>query len=381
MKLKYNFLTFIELFRIATVNSAKTISEPCIIILIDTSVNNIFIGNIDVPGSLLKIHGSDIRIRGVQNTLSVLKISLLLSLFDKPVLFGLMLSLLLLHCLLHLNRARVIHLFDIKDFVVSQPVDMHSLVLVQVSTSDIPEHGHRVVLLLFLGVFDSVKPVSHNVRVVQPPLQRLDLLNSDEPAEIVHFSLRVHTIFLLPREVEQFGAIVDLFPESLLHPLLGLPDHLVLFEVVQMREDAHYVRETMILQKGQVLECLHLKADGHIDEHERQITNLSQIYHRLHLRGALVKRDPMVLIGPESDGASDIIDLLLCEMLDEGLNERGFARLFRALNHNHERWLEVVIVKLQVLRSFNSELLVFFLSLLLFQISFCFCLNHSVFYF
>ena len=202
MKLKYNFLAFIELFRIATVNSAKTISEPCIIILIDTSVNNIFIGNIDVPGSLLKIHGSDIRIRGVQNTLSVLEISLLLSLFDKPVLFSLMLSLLLLHCLLHLNRARVIHLFDIKDFVVSQPVDMHSLVLVQVCTSDIPEHGHSVVLLLFLGVFDSVKPVSHNVRVVQPPLQRLDLLNSDEPAEIVHFSLRVHTIFLLPREIE-----------------------------------------------------------------------------------------------------------------------------------------------------------------------------------
>ena len=160
-----------------------------------------------------------------------------------------MLSLLLLDSLLHLNRAWVIHLLNIQDFVVSKAVDMHTLMLIQVSTSHIPEHGHSVVLLLFRGVFDSVKPVSHNVRVVQPPLKWLNFLNCDESTEIVHFSLRVHTIFLLPRKVEQFGAIIDLLPEPFLHSFLSFPDHLVFFKVVEMRKDAHYIWETMVLKE------------------------------------------------------------------------------------------------------------------------------------
>jgi hypothetical protein len=53
-----------------------------------------------------------------------------------------------------------------------------------------------------------------------------------------------------PAQVEQLGPIVDLRPEALLEPLLGLAQPLRVLEVIQVREDAHDLGEAVDLKQS-----------------------------------------------------------------------------------------------------------------------------------
>lgn len=109
---------------------------------------------------------------------------------------------------------------------------MNSLILVQVSTSNIPVNTHGIVFLIFLLILNHVKSVGDDIRVIKSPGKWLDFLNGDESTEVVNFCLGVHAISLLSREVEEFGAIVDLFPKSFLHAFFGLSQSLIFSEIV-----------------------------------------------------------------------------------------------------------------------------------------------------
>lgn len=50
-------------------------------------------------------------------------------------------------------------------------------------------------------------------------------------------------------EVEELGTVVDLGPEALLEPLLGFAQPLGVLEVVEMRQHAHHLRETVNLHQ------------------------------------------------------------------------------------------------------------------------------------
>jgi hypothetical protein len=52
-----------------------------------------------------------------------------------------------------------------------------------------------------------------------------------------------------PAQVEQLGPVVDLRPEALLEPLLGLAQPFGVLEVVQVREDAHDLGEAVDLKQ------------------------------------------------------------------------------------------------------------------------------------
>ena len=79
---------------------------------------------------------------------------------------------------------------------------MHFLVFVQISSSNISVNRDCVVLEILRLVLNHVESVRNHVRMVDSPAERLDLLNCDEPSQVVNLSLGVHSISLLSREIE-----------------------------------------------------------------------------------------------------------------------------------------------------------------------------------
>lgn len=85
--------------------------------------------------------------------------------------------------------------------------------------------------------------------MVDSPAQRLDLLDSDEPSQVVDLCLRVHTVSLLTRKVKELGAIVDLFPKPFLHSLFGFSECLVLSKIIQVSKHSHDIGHSVILEE------------------------------------------------------------------------------------------------------------------------------------
>lgn len=139
--------------------------------------------------------------------------------------------LLLTHSPFELDGTRIIHFLKTSDLVVSNTVDVDPLVLIEVSTSHIAVKRNQIRVLI-VHSFNHIEPVRHKVRMCSPPLEQLDLLHTDKPREIIHLRLRVGSISLQPGEIKQFGTIIDLLPEALLHALLSAPQKLVHLEVV-----------------------------------------------------------------------------------------------------------------------------------------------------
>ena len=59
---------------------------------------------------------------------------------------------------------------------------------------------------------------------------------------------------------------VDLSPEAVFQSFLGLVQLLVVTEVVEVGQDAHYLRETVHLADVEELKRFHLKAKASVDE-------------------------------------------------------------------------------------------------------------------
>lgn len=130
------------------------------------------------------------------------------------------------------------------------------------------------------------------------PHQGAELHDGDEAAEVLHLLeliLAVHH----PRQVEQLGALwgvqasytsygfsvqerwwwggrglsgraylIHLGPEAVLEVFLGLPQHLVVLEGVQVSEHAHDAREAVHLADVEELKRLHLEAEAGVDQHQ-----------------------------------------------------------------------------------------------------------------
>ena len=75
---------------------------------------------------------------------------------------------------------------------------MHFLVFVQIGSSYISVNRDCVVLEILLLVLNHVKSIRNHVRMVDSPAEWLDLLNRDEPSQVMNLSLGIHSISLLP---------------------------------------------------------------------------------------------------------------------------------------------------------------------------------------
>ena len=282
-------------------------------------IDDLTIGNSDKPSGLVEVESTDVTVGCVQHLFFVFETSQLLR---SPGLLCLVVDLLLFaNRALQLNRAGVINLLKRVDGAVPDSVDMDSLVLVEVSAAHIAVKRDYVRVRAVLS-FHDVEAVGHDVAVLGSPVEELDLLNSDEAAQVVDLSPRVVAISLKPGEVKQLRSIVHFFPESLLHPLFGLSQVLVDLEVVEVRQDSHHVRHAVVVQQTQELERLHFKANRSIDEQQSQISDLGDIHHGLHVGGTLEERDSLVAVGSQRDGAFDARHFLLREVVHERLDQR-----------------------------------------------------------
>lgn len=70
---------------------------------------------------------------------------------------------------------------------------MDALVFIKIGTTHVAVKTDRVVVGVCLS-FNNIEPVSHKVRVLRAPLEQLNFLNRDVPAQIVDFRLWVTTI-------------------------------------------------------------------------------------------------------------------------------------------------------------------------------------------
>lgn len=108
-----------------------------------------------------------------------------------------MFSLLLLYRFLKFNWTWVLHFLDVQNVEVSETIDMDSLVLVKIGSSDVSEHRNCVILVILLLKFNHVDSVSENIGVLNTPRELLDFLHSDKPTKIVYLRLRIKPILLL----------------------------------------------------------------------------------------------------------------------------------------------------------------------------------------
>jgi hypothetical protein len=102
-------------------------------------------------------------------------------------------SLFLLDSALKLNRARILNLLETRDFVVTNTIDMNTLVLIEVSASHIAIERHQV----GVGVIhrlDHIKFIRDQVGVLGTPIQQLYLLHCHESGQVINFGLGVVAI-------------------------------------------------------------------------------------------------------------------------------------------------------------------------------------------
>ena len=134
------------------------------ILFVELCVYDILIWDGNVPGSLLKVHRSDVAERRVQYSLLVLQSAASL-LFAGSII---MLLLPLLHCLFKFDGTRILHFLNALNLIVSETVHVNSLMLVQVGASDIAEERHCVVFLVGRG-FNNVETIGNHIGMLNSP--------------------------------------------------------------------------------------------------------------------------------------------------------------------------------------------------------------------
>ena len=222
----------------------------------------------------------------------------------------------LLGRLSELDWARVFHLGDAADIIITKSVYMHSIVLVEIGTPDVAIEADSV-LVRVLWCLNDIESVSHHVGVLEPPAQVSDLLDRDEACQIIDLSLGIGAIALQSREVKEFGTIMNLLPESLLHSLLRLAQLLVQLVVVKMSKHAHHIGHTMVVKQAKEFEGLHLKTNACINQEQGKVDYFSHIYHRLHVGRTLHKSDSLVLVSSQSDRSSHVRHFLFRKVMHE----------------------------------------------------------------
>lgn len=109
-----------------------------------------------------------------------LTVKYLLLFFDRP---------------LKLDWARVIDFGGAQNVEITEAVNVHSVVPVHVSATDIAIEADSVIVTIVRGL-NHVKAVGQHVRVLSAPGQKLDLLDGDVASQVVHFRLWVAAVTL-----------------------------------------------------------------------------------------------------------------------------------------------------------------------------------------
>ena len=139
----------------------------------------ILVRNINVTSSALKVEVADVGIRSIEEPLLIFKIPPLF-LLCKALLLGLVLSLADFDTLFGFDWARIFDTLNVEDIVVAETIDVHSLVFVQISASDVPKDGHCVELGILLLGLDGVELVCNHVGVINSPGKWSEFLHSNE---------------------------------------------------------------------------------------------------------------------------------------------------------------------------------------------------------
>lgn len=103
--------------------------------------------------------------------------------------------LLLFDCSLKLDWAWIVDPLDRANCMITQTINMHSLVSIKVGSSDVAVEGDDV-RIAALHIFNDIEAVSYDVRVLSAPVKQLDLLDCDESAQVGDLDLGVMAIVL-----------------------------------------------------------------------------------------------------------------------------------------------------------------------------------------
>ena len=117
------------------------------------------------------------------------------------------------------------------------------------------------------------------------PKKRPELHDRDEPSEIFDLVLGVGAVDLAGK-VKELGSLIHFRPKAVLENFLCLFELLVVFEHVEVREDAHDSRESVHLADVEEFENLHLETERSVRQEKNQISHLGDVYHRIDVVGA-----------------------------------------------------------------------------------------------
>merc|ERR1719259_1051542 len=87
------------------------------------------------------------------------------------------------------------------------------------------------------------------------------------------------------RQIEQFGPLVNLSPESLFQILLCSLKCLGIFKCVQMGKNTHNPRKSMNLTNIEELKNLHLKSKTGVHQQKNKVSHLGNINHGVDVIG------------------------------------------------------------------------------------------------
>ena len=186
---------------------------------------------------------------------------------------------------------------------------------------------------------------TEHVRMRRPPQQRTELHDRNESAEVLNFVFRVRAMDQ-SGQVEQFGSLVHFRPESVFQHFLRVLELLVIFEHVQVCQDAHDSRHTVNLMatekkiqsiktlygRGRKLtlpstlthltnveefENFHFKAKRGVDQQKNQISHFGYVDHRVDVIVALDQRDPPLLSCPFKQSKNESMKIRVKRTSDE----------------------------------------------------------------
>ena len=176
----------------------------------------------------------------------------------------------------------------------------------------------------------------HCAHVGVAPYEGTKLEDGDEAREVGDLDLWV-AIVLDAAEVEELTALVDVRPEALLELLLRPAEGSRGGEGIEMAQHADDAWEAVDLAHVEELKGLHLEAEAAVHHEEREVGDLCNVAHRVHVVGALDQRDAPLLAGDDRHRTDHGAKILLGPVLDQRLNERRLAHAWRADDGDDER--------------------------------------------
>lgn len=157
-------------------------------------------------------------------------------------------------------------------------------------------------------------------------------------------------------KVKELSSLIHFRPEAMLEHFLCLLELLVVFEHVQVGQDAHDSGEAVHLANVEELEDFHLEAEGGVRQEKDEVRHLGDVDHGVYVVVAFyqchstllsccksenINDKNQVFIGSactydKSNGSLDGGDVLPSEILDERLEKGGLAHLGRSDDGDHD---------------------------------------------